>query len=103
MGFYSGIAYLYTNIHSDTRFAPVFSDPTGVLHLTLYDPSDSQVGKVEACLNVDLCKEGHALLDKRLPYWNSAVTMKKALEEAHQEARRKHRGIFELGDPTGDE
>jgi staphylococcal nuclease domain-containing protein 1 len=74
-----------------------------VLHLTLYDPSDAQVGKGEGCLNVDLCKEGYALLDKRLPYWNSAVTMKKALEEADQEARRRHKGIFELGDPTGDD
>lgn len=80
-----------------------YRDPTGVLHLSLYDPSDAQVGKVEGCLNVDLCREGHALLDKRLPYWNAAVTMKQALEEAHQEARRKHRGIFELGDPTGDD
>ncbi|UZJ54140.1 hypothetical protein CBS101457_003460 [Exobasidium rhododendri] len=80
-----------------------YRDPTGVLHLSLYDPNDSQIGKVEASMNVDLCKEGHALLDRRLPYWNTAAKMKVALEEAHREARRLHRGMFELGDPTGDD
>jgi hypothetical protein len=53
-------------------------------------------------MNVDLCKEGHALPDRRLPYWSTATKMKKALEDAHQDARRFHRGMFELGDPTDD-
>lgn len=81
-------------------------DATGLLHLTLYDPSDAQAiaqGRPEACINADLCKEGHALPDRRVPYWKAYPAMTKAIEEAHQDARRLHRGMFELGDPTGDD
>lgn len=82
------------------------SEPSGTLHLTLYDPSNAEAivqGKPEVCLNADLCREGHALLDRRLAYLQNAPSMVKALDAANQEARRYHRGIFELGDPTGDD
>ncbi|KAK0535582.1 hypothetical protein OC835_002326 [Tilletia horrida] len=71
------------------------------LHLTLYDPSNpSVVGSPEACINVDLAREGYALPDEKVPYWKSYPGLVKALEEANEEARRRHRGVFEYGDPT---
>ncbi|KAK0561522.1 hypothetical protein OC861_005770 [Tilletia horrida] len=71
------------------------------LHLTLYDPSNpSVVGSPEACINVDLAREGFALPDEKVPYWKSYPGLIKALEEANEEARRRHRGVFEYGDPT---
>ncbi|KAE8270070.1 hypothetical protein A4X09_0g2273 [Tilletia walkeri] len=71
------------------------------LHLTLYDPSNpSVVGSPEACINVDLAREGWALPDEKVAYWKSYPGLVKALEEANEEARRRHRGVFEYGDPT---
>ncbi|CAD6951454.1 unnamed protein product [Tilletia controversa] len=71
------------------------------LHLTLYDPSNpSVVGSPEACINVDLAREGWALADEKVLYWRSYPALVKALEEANEEARRRHRGVFEYGDPT---
>ncbi|MCO5565316.1 hypothetical protein L7F22_018989 [Adiantum nelumboides] len=81
-------------------------DTNGTLHLTLYDPNNASAiaqGRPEACINVDLCAEGFALPDKRVPYWPAYSQMTKAVENANQEARRRHLGVFELGDPTGDE
>lgn len=60
-------------------------------------------GRPEACLNADLCREGHATIDRRVPYSRAYPSMARALEAASQEARRTHRGMFELGDPTGDD
>lgn len=80
------------------------SEPTGLLHLTLYDPNDPtsiSSGKAEACLNFDLVREGHALPDAKVPYWTAYPGMVKVAQEANAEARKKHRGCFELGDPTG--
>jgi len=71
------------------------------LHLTLYDPSNpSVVGSPEACINVDLAREGYALPDEKVPYWKSYPGLVKALEQANEEARQRHRGVFEYGDPT---
>ncbi|CEH17477.1 Transcriptional coactivator p100 [Ceraceosorus bombacis] len=68
----------------------------------LYDP-ESATTSPEACINADLVREGWALPDKKLAYWKSRPAMIKAVEDASAEARRLHRGIFELGDPTGDD
>ncbi|PWN46841.1 hypothetical protein IE53DRAFT_288596 [Violaceomyces palustris] len=78
--------------------------PNGtLLHLTLYDPSNPDIGaNPENCLNVDLVKEGHATLDRKVAYWKSYPSMARALEDAEKEAKRGHRGCYEYGDPTDD-
>lgn len=62
-----------------------------IVHLTLYDPELANTTP-EACLNVDLVREGYALVDKKVPYVKARPTMTTALEAASSEARRLHRG-----------
>ncbi|PWN30144.1 hypothetical protein BDZ90DRAFT_247733 [Jaminaea rosea] len=71
-----------------------------VLHLTLYDPASANVAAgPEASINVSLAKEGWALLDERVPYWKSYPKMGQSLVSGNQEARRRHLGVYEYGDP----
>lgn len=75
--------------------------PGNVWHLTLYDPSSADVAAgPEASINVSLAKEGWALLDDRVPYWKSYPKMAQALVDGSGEAKRRHLGVFEYGDPT---
>lgn len=63
----------------------------GALHLTLYDPANPASGDPTASINVDLAREGLALLDQRkAPYWNAYQAMTKRLQEAVGQARRSH-------------
>lgn len=71
-----------------------------VLHLTLYDPSSADVSSgVEGSINAALTREGWALVDERVPYFKSYPKMAETLAEGNKEARRRHYGIYEYGDP----
>lgn len=79
-----------------------FQEPTGsrLLHLTLYDPSSAGVTSgPQGSINNTLAKEGYALVDDRVPYFKSSPKMAQTLVESNNEARRKHLGIYEYGDP----
>ncbi|CAO1630889.1 unnamed protein product [Parajaminaea phylloscopi] len=72
----------------------------GVLHLTLYDPQSAQVtAGPQGSVNVALTREGWTLVDRSVPYWGSHAKMGEVLLESNQEARRRHYGIYEYGDP----
>ncbi|CAO1620054.1 unnamed protein product [Sympodiomycopsis kandeliae] len=73
-----------------------------VLHLTLYDPSNANVSSsgVEGSINAMLTREGWALVDdNKLPYFKSYPKMAQTLRQGNQEARTRHYGIYEYGDP----
>lgn len=72
------------------------------LHLTLYDPKDPNIGDPSACINLDLVREGWALVDRHVPYAKSNPKMPPALADAETEARKARSGIFIYGDPTED-
>nr|CDI52851.1 transcription factor [Melanopsichium pennsylvanicum 4] len=75
---------------------------TNVLHLSLYDPESPEIGKSpeQGCINYELTKEGHALLDDKVRYWKSYPRMTQALQRGIEAAKTRHRGCFEYGDPT---
>ncbi|TKY87388.1 hypothetical protein EX895_004065 [Sporisorium graminicola] len=82
-----------------------FVEPgTGLLHVSLYDPESPGIGQSPevGCINYELTKEGYALLDDKVRYWKSYPVMTKALQKGLDEARSRHRGCFEYGDPTED-
>lgn len=82
-----------------------YTEPsTGISHVSLYDPENPQIGRSPelGCINYELVKEGYALLDDKLRYWKSYPKMTAALIKATEEAKSRHRGCFEYGDPTED-
>lgn len=71
-----------------------------LLHLTLYDPSSAGAASGPAgSINATMVKEGWALVDDKTPYFRSHPQMAQKLAENNSEARRKHLGIYEYGDP----
>lgn len=82
-----------------------YTEPgTNVVHVSLYDPESPGIGQSpeQGCINYELAKEGYALLDEKVRYWQSYPLMTKALRSGLEEARSRHRGCFEYGDPTED-
>jgi staphylococcal nuclease domain-containing protein 1 len=82
-----------------------YTEPgTNIIHVSLYDPEAPEIGKSPelGCVNYELAREGYALLDTSVRYWKSYPAMTKALASALDEARSRHRGCFEYGDPTED-
>lgn len=82
-----------------------YVDPsTGVRHVTLYDPSAAAAAasREEGSLNFQLASEGYALLDPSVRYWKGSPRTVDALTRASNEAKQRHRGCFEYGDPTED-
>ncbi|EST07919.1 Staphylococcal nuclease (SNase-like), OB-fold [Kalmanozyma brasiliensis GHG001] len=82
-----------------------FVEPgTNVVHVSLYDPESPGIGQSpeQGCINYELTKEGYALLDDKVRYWKSYPVLTKALKAGLDEARSRHRGCFEYGDPTED-
>jgi staphylococcal nuclease domain-containing protein 1 len=77
---------------------------TQLLHLSLYDPECPEIGQSpdKGCINCDIVRDGYALLDDKVRYWKSYPKMTAALTKAIDEARSRHRGCFEYGDPTED-
>ena len=82
-----------------------YTEPgTNVIHVSLYDPESPGIGQSpeNGCINYELAKDGYALLDEKVRYWKSYPSMTQALVKGLDEARRRHRGCFEYGDPTED-
>ncbi|KAH8916110.1 transcription factor [Atractiella rhizophila] len=72
-----------------------------IAHLTLYDPTVSKDAK--ASLNLDLVREGLAILDSRCKYRKAYPTMWSALEKACEDAKRSRAGVWEFGDALPDD
>lgn len=82
-----------------------YTEPgTNIIHVSLYDPESPSIGQSPelGCINYELVKEGYALLDEKVRYWKSYPLMTKALVNGLDEAKSRHRGCFEYGDPTED-
>ncbi|PWY98567.1 hypothetical protein BCV70DRAFT_201888 [Testicularia cyperi] len=77
---------------------------TNVIHVSLYDPESPSIGQSpeQGCINHELVRDGYALLDDKVRYWKSYPKMTDALVKAIAEAKSRHRGCFEYGDPTED-
>ncbi|SPO22182.1 related to transcriptional coactivator p100 [Ustilago trichophora] len=77
---------------------------TNLAHVSLYDPESPNIGQSpeQGCINYELTREGYALLDDKVRYWKSYPALTKALQKGLEEARTRHRGCFEYGDPTED-
>lgn len=58
-----------------------------VLSLTLYDPSSS--ASAEASLNLEMVRDGRALVDTKARYVTGNQSIIKALQEAQEAARRE--------------
>ncbi|KAI8374206.1 uncharacterized protein BYT42DRAFT_575441 [Radiomyces spectabilis] len=80
--------------------ANVDARENGLLCLTLYDPSLSS--NAEASLNLDMVRDGQALVTPKVRYARGNP-MLKSLEEASEAAKRERLGMFEYGDITATE
>ncbi|KAI9018776.1 hypothetical protein CLU79DRAFT_705430 [Phycomyces nitens] len=78
--------------------ANVDAREAGVLCLTLYDPSNSQ--RVEASLNLEMVRDGQALVTPNVRYARAYQPIIKSLQEASDAAKRERIGMFEYGDIT---
>jgi staphylococcal nuclease domain-containing protein 1 len=75
-----------------------------VMHLRLVDPVDPASGSDRlASINVDLVREGYAVVERKLRYTNLHPDVLKRLHEASQEAKRERAGIYEFGDVSPDD
>ncbi|KDQ21744.1 hypothetical protein BOTBODRAFT_26171 [Botryobasidium botryosum FD-172 SS1] len=84
-----------------TMIANVDSRDSTLLHLRLFDP---KTGNDPACVNVDLVREGHGLIDRReCRYVSSYPAVEKKLLDALDGAKRDRFGMFEFGDVTEDD
>ncbi|KAF7729367.1 hypothetical protein EC973_004624 [Apophysomyces ossiformis] len=68
----------------------------GVLCVTLYDPSNSQ--SAEASLNLEMVREGQALVTPKVRYAKGNQHILKSLEDAMESARKERIGVFVHGD-----
>ncbi|ORY95214.1 hypothetical protein BCR43DRAFT_458884 [Syncephalastrum racemosum] len=69
-----------------------------VLCLTLYDPSSSH--SAEASLNLEMVRDGQALVNSKVRYAGGNQSIIQALRDAAEAARRERLGLFEFGDPS---
>jgi staphylococcal nuclease domain-containing protein 1 len=76
-----------------------------LMHLRLIDPSElAAKDDPFACINVDLVREGYAIIDKKgCRYLASYPAAQKKLNEANNEAKKYRAGRFELGDVDEDD
>lgn len=76
-----------------------------LLHLRLIDPSDSSAAKdPNACVNVDLVREGLASIDRKgCRYLQAYPTVAKKLREAVTGAKADRLGMYEFGDVDEDD
>ncbi|CAG8444479.1 574_t:CDS:10 [Acaulospora morrowiae] len=72
-----------------------------LLHLTLYNPAQAQ--SPEASINVELVRDGYALVNKKLKYYRRYPNLTKKFEESQEQAKKDRLGMFEYGDITLDD
>lgn len=75
-----------------------------VMHLRLVDPTHPTTGSDKlGSINVDLVREGFAVVERKLRYTNLHPNVLQRLHEASQEAKRERAGIYEFGDVSPDD
>lgn len=76
-----------------------------LLHLRLIDPSDSNVANdPNACVNVDLVREGLASIDRKgCRYLQAYPATSKKLREAVSASKADRLGMYEFGDIDEDD
>ncbi|KAI8981040.1 tudor domain-containing protein [Pilobolus umbonatus] len=73
----------------------------GVIHLTLYDFRQST--SAEASINLEMVKEGFAVVKPKVSYAKGHESIINTLEKAQEEAIKGRLGMFEYGDITGED
>ncbi|KAI9300621.1 hypothetical protein BJ944DRAFT_21573 [Cunninghamella echinulata] len=81
--------------------ANVDARENGVLCLTLYDPRQST--SAEASLNLEMVRDGCALVTPKVKYAAAYADIIKSLQEAENAAKRERLCMFEYGDITATE
>ncbi|CAO3596818.1 unnamed protein product [Absidia cylindrospora] len=76
--------------------ANVDAKENGVLCLTVYDPSHST--SAEASINLEMVRDGQAVVTPKVRYASAYPEIVKSLQEAEAAARRDRLGMFEYGD-----
>ena len=77
---------------------------TNTLNVILTDPSSQDGDAGAVSINQQMVKDGFAMpqqLPRRAPAHVAAVF--EALQAGRNDAHKKHRGMFEYGDPTGND
>ncbi|CAG8525062.1 10315_t:CDS:10 [Gigaspora margarita] len=72
-----------------------------VLHLTLYDPAQSE--SADASINAEMVRDGLALVNNKLGYLKKYPSLIKKLHEVQEQAKKDRLGMFEYGDATADD
>jgi staphylococcal nuclease domain-containing protein 1 len=74
------------------------------MHLRLIDPQDPSAGSDRlASINIELVREGFAVVERKLPYANAYPVIQQRLQSASKQAKEDRNGIYELGDVSPDE
>ncbi|KAI8093293.1 uncharacterized protein BX664DRAFT_329393 [Halteromyces radiatus] len=81
--------------------ANVDARENGVLCLTVYDPVQST--SAEASINLEMVRDGQAIVTPKVRYAAAYPDIIKSLQEAENAARRERIGMFEYGDITATE
>ncbi|KAF8313103.1 transcription factor [Clavulina sp. PMI_390] len=75
-----------------------------LMHLRLVDPADPSTGSDRlSSINVDLVREGFAVVERKVKYAAAHPDITKRLQEASAEAKRDRAGIYEFGDVSPDD
>lgn len=74
------------------------------MHLRLIDPQDPAAGSDRlSSINIDLVREGFAVVERKLPYANANPPVFQRLQNASKQAKEDRAGIYEFGDVSPDE
>ncbi|CAG8535934.1 16494_t:CDS:10 [Racocetra fulgida] len=100
---YGGEAYerLRDFVGSKQLVANIDHRDNNVLHLTLYDPAQSESS--DASINAEMVRDGLALVNNKLGYNKKYLNMVKKLLEVQEQAKKDRVGMFEYGDVTADD
>lgn len=94
-----------SSLSQDRKLIAIVDHREGhAMHLRLVDPADPSTGSDRlASINVDLVREGFAIVERKLRYASAHPDVVKRLQEASQEAKRERAGIYEFGDVSPDD
>ncbi|CAG8762154.1 19201_t:CDS:10, partial [Cetraspora pellucida] len=100
---YGGEAYerLRDFVDSKQLVANIDHRDNNVLHLTLYDPAQSESS--DASINAEMVRDGLGLVNNKLPYIKKYSNLVKKLLEVQEQAKKDRVGMFEYGDVTADD
>ncbi|CAG8729748.1 402_t:CDS:2, partial [Cetraspora pellucida] len=100
---YGGEAYerLRDFVGSKQLVANIDHRDNNVLHLTLYDPAQSESS--DASINAEMVRDGLGLVNNKLGYIKKYSSLVKKLLEVQEQAKKDRVGMFEYGDVTADD